>query len=441
MSDRLNPKRILISGSIIALVAAVVIGATGAFFSDEETSTGNIFTAGSIDLKVDHTYASYNGEDCVSDCSEVGENLIVNGGFETPDIAPGTWTVYPDGTLTSWNVESGAGLEIQDHAAGNPHSGGQLGELDSNDSSAISQNIATVPGGHYKLRFWYSPRPNRPAGDNAIDYFVKVASNDGVILTGQVGTGEAGGADTSWTEYVYNFIAVDASTKIMFADADTSNSYGGYLDDISVRALDCTPGQYQYGGTCVLWNEKDLDRGDRFWDFTDIKPGDWGQNQISLHVYDNDAYVCLFPDNIEDDENTVVDPELAASDTTDDGVPYGELSGELEFFMWEDGNGNNQHDSGEGVLVPAGTPFNEIPTEIVQLSLSSPAPASLIGVNWCAGDQTGPQDASDVTPVSCDGSGMGNIAQTDKMVADFVAYAVQQRNNENFRCADLQPQS
>lgn len=46
-------KKILISLSIIAAAAAVVIGATTAYFSDTETSTGNTFTAGVIDISVD----------------------------------------------------------------------------------------------------------------------------------------------------------------------------------------------------------------------------------------------------------------------------------------------------------------------------------------------------------------------------------------------------
>src|SRR3989338_9272503 len=48
-------KKILLSMSMIAVVAVVAIGATGAFFSDTETSTGNTFTAGAIDLTVDNT--------------------------------------------------------------------------------------------------------------------------------------------------------------------------------------------------------------------------------------------------------------------------------------------------------------------------------------------------------------------------------------------------
>ena len=46
-------KKIIVSLSIMAMVAGVVIGATSAYFSDTETSIGNTFTAGTIDIKVD----------------------------------------------------------------------------------------------------------------------------------------------------------------------------------------------------------------------------------------------------------------------------------------------------------------------------------------------------------------------------------------------------
>jgi predicted ribosomally synthesized peptide with SipW-like signal peptide len=47
----------------VAFVGALVVGATGAFFSDTETSTGNTFTAGAIDLTVD-SEQHYNGNIC-----------------------------------------------------------------------------------------------------------------------------------------------------------------------------------------------------------------------------------------------------------------------------------------------------------------------------------------------------------------------------------------
>ncbi len=45
--------KILLSLTIVTAVAVIAIGATGAYFSDTETSTGNTFTAGSLDLNID----------------------------------------------------------------------------------------------------------------------------------------------------------------------------------------------------------------------------------------------------------------------------------------------------------------------------------------------------------------------------------------------------
>ncbi|MFC1720748.1 TasA family protein [Patescibacteria group bacterium] len=45
-------KKILMSVAMLVVVGAAVAGATGAFFSDTETSTGNTFTAGTIDISV-----------------------------------------------------------------------------------------------------------------------------------------------------------------------------------------------------------------------------------------------------------------------------------------------------------------------------------------------------------------------------------------------------
>lgn len=63
-------KKILISLSIIGAIAAIVIGGTIAYFSDVETSTGNIFSAATLNLKV-------------------GDYDPTTWGFEIQDIKPG----------------------------------------------------------------------------------------------------------------------------------------------------------------------------------------------------------------------------------------------------------------------------------------------------------------------------------------------------------------
>ena len=57
-----------------------------------------------------------------------------------------------------------------------------------------------------------------------------------------------------------------------------------------------------------------------------------------------------------------------------------------------------------------------------------------IGSAWCAGTQ----NVNPVTGViTCDGSTMGNDAQTDSLSADLIFYSEQVRNNPGFVCEEL----
>lgn len=423
-------KKILLSLVAIVAVAGVVAGVTIAFYNDTETSAGNIFVAGSVDLKVDHTKQTYNDHECVGNCEEIGSNLVVNGGFETPDVSTGGWAIYPDASQTSWTVESGAGLEIQDHAAGDPHSGNQLAELDSNNSSVISQTLSTVAGQQYRLTFWYSPRPNRPAGDNTIGAMVKVVSDSTILVNDTIGATSAGGSQTSWQEFTYNFIATDNSTKVIFSDLGTNNSYGGYLDDISVKELECSS-QFEGVGACTLWGERDLGQGDTFFNFDDIKPGDHGTNVISLHIYSNNAYACLITSDQVDDENIVYE-----SETGDNTPDVGELSQYMNVFTWEDTDGDGLYESGESQFASGSLSnlSNLMSLDSASQQFLTATTTKYIGLAWCAGTLIVGSEGD----FTCDGSGMLNDAQSDSFSASLTAYAEQIRNNSGFLCSGVE---
>lgn len=80
-------KKIIGSGALIAMIAGAVIGGTGAFFSDSETSTGNTFAAGLIDLKVDNE-SYYNGNVCADTNGEEEGGFVWQGQATYP--VPGT---------------------------------------------------------------------------------------------------------------------------------------------------------------------------------------------------------------------------------------------------------------------------------------------------------------------------------------------------------------
>lgn len=263
---------------MIVAAAAVVIGGTTAFFSDTETSTGNTFTAGAIDLKVD-SQAHYNGMKCVS-------NIL-------SDTDGDYW----------WQPEEG-----------------------------------TQP-----------PYPIYPAKDSP-----------------------CGG---TWGQN--------------------------------------TPG-------VDITNE-------RFFDFGDVKPGDFGENTISLHVINNDAYVCATVAGLTNANNSTTEPESTATGNT----MGGDLQNAMEWTVWNDngldGNGNqisdavagdNIYQNGEEVLA-SGHP-TEGTLALYDATTGAPltgGTTGYIGVAWSLPLET------------------GNEVQTDSLTGNISFNVVQSRNNGDFRCS------
>jgi len=101
------------------------------------------------------------------------------------------------------------------------------------------------------------------------------------------------------------------------------------------------------------WTETDLDESHVFFDYTDLKPGDEGENTISLHVYDNDAWLRFMVFNTRNEENGRLENEIEAGDTTDD---EGELQEALMFSVFIDQGNVPGFQCGESS--PNGVPGN-----------------------------------------------------------------------------------
>jgi len=301
MTQTFSYIKVMMSVGVVVFVAALAIAGTGAFFNDTETSTGNVFTAGALDLKVD-SVGHVNGLVCYQ----------------------GAWASE---TAVQWS-ENNKQLE-------------EVGNVDAENAAYNEAHPANVP----------------QAGD------------------------------------------------------------------------DC-------GST---WVETDLG-AETFFDFADLKPGDDGENTISLHVYDNDAYACAIIDNMQDDDNGLTEPEEEVGDATG-GVGEGELSQELRFFAWDD-DGDNIWEEGEVVLFsntegPASDVIDGVvyPLFTPQTGVLEATTTHYIGLYWCYGAITVDTNAN---TLSCDGSEVTNLTQSDSLTADFTFYAEQARNNESFVCPALQ---
>jgi len=103
-------------------------------------------------------------------------------------------------------------------------------------------------------------------------------------------------------------LMVIGATSAYFSDTEVSsgNTFTTGRIDLKVDSQ-CT-----YNGVpsteCGTWGETDL-TNEKFFNFVDLKPGDFGENTISLHVIDNDAYVCATIDNMLETDLDVTEPE------------------------------------------------------------------------------------------------------------------------------------
>jgi hypothetical protein len=172
-------------------------------------------------------------------------NLILNGGFESPDVTNESgWELFSSGT--DWDVSwlsptedapINANLELHGGVNGwLPSEGVQYAELDADYGSPaggsasvkISQEIQTVLGFEYTISYDFSPRPNTSADENKI--VVKVDGSE-VDSQGPV----VGSGVNEWENYTAYFLGTGGVTVISFEDAGNSNSEGTFLDNVSVR--------------------------------------------------------------------------------------------------------------------------------------------------------------------------------------------------------------
>lgn len=140
--------------------------------------------------------------------------------FDDAIVAPGGYSFFA--TFDGWTATSGF-IEIQNHAAGTPYSETNLAELDSSSNSTMQRTIADA--GSYYLNFYYSPRPGIPESSNGIDVLV-----NGISIFNVSG---AGAGATMWSPQQL-FFTVAAGSTLAFSAIGTSDSLGGYLDNISL---------------------------------------------------------------------------------------------------------------------------------------------------------------------------------------------------------------
>ncbi|MEK7595394.1 MAG: SipW-dependent-type signal peptide-containing protein [Patescibacteria group bacterium] len=245
-----------------------------------------------------------------------------------------------------------------------------------------------------------------------------------------------------------------AGTNAFFSDPETSTNNNLSAGEIDLK-IDNTSYYNGEASPETSWELKDL-TVERFLDFKDLKPGDYGEDTISLHVNTNPAWLCANLTLTEDDDKSSTEPELGDGDAEEDGGNLfdGELASHIKFIFWRD-DGDNVLETDEAssssqiaqglaknVLNATWTLADSIKNKLGGVN-GEPAKADqtyYIGKAWCFGNMS----LSAVTPgnnnplidpgIDCSGSAENNITQSDSLKADITFTAVQARNNATFKC-------
>lgn len=147
--------------------------------------------------------------------------VILTSNFDSVAVGPGGYTTVA--SVEGWTAGAN-GIEIQNNAAGAPYSEPNLVEL---DTFANSSMFHTLGSGTYEVSYYYSPRPGIGSGSNGISLSIGSTALDAV-------TGNGGGT-TAWALRSVRFTT--AGGPLTFAATGTSDSYGGYLDNISISTV------------------------------------------------------------------------------------------------------------------------------------------------------------------------------------------------------------
>jgi hypothetical protein len=164
-------------------------------------------------------------------------NLVVNGSFEEPGLAAGTWNYFGVDQVQGWTPTEGSTIEIRNNKVGTAYDGNHFVEVDShgyNKSKASSgeieiglfQNIMTEVGKKYRLSFAYGPR-NGVNGDNLL----AVSFGD---LSQEL---DAGNGGDGWKLFEDTITATSDVTQLKFVTRGKFDTLGANIDNVSVEAV------------------------------------------------------------------------------------------------------------------------------------------------------------------------------------------------------------
>lgn len=190
--------------------------------------------------------------------------LITNGSFEQTSFADNSksvgsifntnlhsyenknraWDVFY--TLPGWVTTYGNGIELQKNIVTPSQNGFHHVELDSHpygaSNAVMTQTINSLTiGSNYLLEFYYKPR-TISMNDNGINVFWYNSATDFDFDMNAVLVSDSSSKLTpNWALQSVNFTAQAQSMNLSFASFGKQNTYGGLIDNVSLKQVAAVP--------------------------------------------------------------------------------------------------------------------------------------------------------------------------------------------------------
>jgi choice-of-anchor C domain-containing protein len=173
----------------------------------------------------------YRTHDGSATASAAGTNLVANGSFEEPPVTFFDWNFYPAGSaLGAWTV---GGHSVDLVAGWQDAAGNQSVDLNGADVGSVFQDVATVPGQAYLLRFALSGNPETIPAVKQIE----VSFGGESVAVESFDTTGRSISDMGWAYRTHAVTAFSDVTRLTFASVTPFTNGGPMVDDVSLVAV------------------------------------------------------------------------------------------------------------------------------------------------------------------------------------------------------------
>ncbi|MBU1933356.1 MAG: DUF642 domain-containing protein [Candidatus Omnitrophica bacterium] len=170
---------------------------------------------------------------------------ILNGNFETPDIAGNyvTYTTSPSGfgwviSNTGTGIYGPYGVDLINRlwsgVSGTTNLDGCDQSVDIDYGSMLSQSFSTIPGQLYELSFWYAHNTGTQSEDPSSTGYVKIIGSSTLLDVTLIHNVPSSYGNMNFLNYTNKFIADSSNTILSFQGDSGNNVYGFVVDDVKV---------------------------------------------------------------------------------------------------------------------------------------------------------------------------------------------------------------